>query len=297
MKPLLFCLMLYPCLFLRGDESPVIRVMTFNIRYGTAPDGEHRWELRRPLVFELLEDRAPHILGLQEALDFQIDELTAHFPQYRALGVGRDDGKRKGEHSAVLYDRHRFEAEESGTFWFSDTPEVPGSKSWGNEIPRICTWAKLRDRRCGAVLFVFNLHLDHQSQNSREKSVELLLKKINEYAGDEPVIVLGDFNAGEENPAIERLLNARSPEDAVPWFRNAFRLCHPHEKMVGTFHGFSDQAGEEMIDHIFVSKSFSVKTAEIVRDHPPGRYASDHYPVTAELELSDCSHKPEGEKR
>ncbi len=263
------------------EPNDALRVMTFNIRYGTAPDGEHRWELRRELVFELLEKEKPHILGLQEALDLQIDEIIEKLPFYGRLGVGRDDGAAAGEFSAVLYDRRRLKALDSGTFWFSETPEIPGSKSWGNEITRICTWACFRDTLTEKTLRVFNLHLDHQSQPSRVKSAELLLQRASAYV--EPVIITGDFNAGENNPALRLLLEYRRPEESSPWLFNAFRALHADEKTVGTFHGFTDQAGEEMIDHILLSSGITVLRAEILRDHPPGRYPSDHFPVTATI--------------
>ena len=261
------------------DRSLPFTVMTFNIRYGTAPDGEHHWHLRQELVYSLLKKEAPDIVGLQEALNFQIDAVLTQLPDYRRLG----------EYSAILY-RPRFRVLESETFWFSDTPEVAGSKSWGNTITRICTWARFADDSTGKNFYVYNLHLDHQSQPSREKSVELLLQKINTRAFEEPVVVMGDFNAGEQNRALLEL-SAFTDKAGRRFFVNAFRAVHPHDKAVGTFHGFSDQAGAEMIDHIFVTRNIDVRRADIVRDHPPGRYPSDHYPVIAELQFNRHTEK------
>ena len=123
-----------------------LTVMTFNIRYGTAKDGENEWSARRDMLFEVIRDTRPDLLGLQEALDFQIDEILAAVSGYAVVGVGRDDGAEKGEYSAILFRTERFHVAEAGTFWFSDTPAVPGSKSWGNQITRISSWARLIDR-------------------------------------------------------------------------------------------------------------------------------------------------------
>lgn len=261
------------------------KLMTFNIRYGTAPDGEHHWNLRQELVYSLLKNQAPDILGLQEALNFQIDAIIARFPDYGRLGVGRDDGDTLGEFSAILFKRSRFRPLETRTFWFSDTPEVPGSKNWGNSITRICTWAHFSDDSTGRPFYVYNLHLDHQSQPSREKSVSLLIQHILSQQNDDPDVIMGDFNAGENNPAIRTLGEFKKPGLHTPLFASAFRLQHPQAQEVGTFHGFSDQAGADMIDHIFVTKDFNVVHSDILRDHPPGRYPSDHFPVTATVSL------------
>ena len=126
--------------------------MSFNIRYGTARDGDNAWGLRRDAVVEVIEAFGPALLGVQEALRFQLGELAAALPGYREIGVGRTDGIEAGEYAAIMVDGARLDVLEHGTFWFSDTPEVPGSTSWGNDIPRICTWAHLRDRTSGPCL-------------------------------------------------------------------------------------------------------------------------------------------------
>ena len=143
--------------------------MSFNIRYGTANDGENRWALRREFLFDVMRQANADLVGLQEALDGQIQELLTALPQYGVVGVGRDDGRTRGEYAAILYRRDRFRVSDAGTFWFSDTPEVVASRSWGNTITRICTWARFIDRD-GRAFWHFNVHLDHQSQPSRERS-------------------------------------------------------------------------------------------------------------------------------
>ena len=253
--------------------------MSFNIRYGTAKDGENEWSRRKTTVFDLLREQNADIVGLQEALDFQIDEITAAVPIYATIGVGRDDGRARGEFAAILFRKDRFRVGEAGTFWFSDTPAVPGSKHWGNTITRICSWTRLIERD-GRAFYVFNVHLDHQSQPSRERSTQLLRERIDarEFATD-PVVVTGDFNVGEKNPALAVL---RGP------FVDTFRSLHPHETTVGTFTGFKFGNTEgEKIDYVFVQPGTEVMQAEIVRASRDQRYPSDHFPVVARVRFVD----------
>jgi endonuclease/exonuclease/phosphatase family metal-dependent hydrolase len=259
-----------------------LTVMTFNIRYGTAKDGENEWSARRDMLFEVIRDTKPDLLGLQEALDFQIDEILAAVGGYAVVGVGRDDGAEKGEYSAILFRSDRFHVAEAGTFWFSDTPSVPGSKSWGNQITRISSWARFIDRD-GRGFYHFNLHLDHQSQPSRERSTVLLRGRIDTRAVPDPVIVTGDFNVGENNPALATL-TAGSPAPFV----DTFRVLHPDVKDVGTFSGFKvGSIGTEKIDYVLVRPGTEVLSAEINRVSRNGRYPSDHFPVTARIRLVD----------
>ena len=259
-----------------------LTVMTFNIRYGTAKDGENEWSARRDMLFEVIRDTRPDLLGLQEALDFQIDEILAAVSGYAVVGVGRDDGAEKGEYSAILFRTERFHVAEAGTFWFSDTPTVPGSKSWGNQITRISSWARFIDRD-GRGFYHFNLHLDHQSQPSRERSTVLLRGRIDTRAIPDPVIVTGDFNVGETNPALATLTGGSSAP-----FVDTFRVLHPDIKDVGTFSGFKvGSIGPDKIDYILVQPGTEVLSAEIDRFSRDGRYPSDHFPVTARIRLVD----------
>lgn len=260
-----------------------LRVVSFNIRYGTAKDGDNEWSKRREMLFDVTRELDADILGLQEALAFQIDEIEAAVPGYAAVGVGRDDAARGGEYTGILFRTSRLRVADSGTFWFSDTPEVPASRSWGNRITRICTWARFVDRD-GRGFYVFNLHLDHESQPSREQSVALLARRIAARAFPaEPVIVTGDFNAGERNSAITALV---SPESG-PRFVDTFRALHPDAAEVGTFTGFKfgNTAGEK-IDYVLVQPGIEVLSAGIVRTSRDNRYPSDHFPVAATIRLS-----------
>jgi endonuclease/exonuclease/phosphatase family metal-dependent hydrolase len=272
-----------------GQAGESLKVMSFNIRYGTARDGDNAWDLRRDVVIEAIDTFRPDVMGVQEALRFQLDELAAAMPRYQEVGVGRTDGVEAGEYAAILADRSRLELLEEGTFWFSDTPEVPGSRSWGNDIPRICTWARLRARDSGDTFYVYNIHWDHQSQPSRERSAELLMQRIAQRDSlEDPVLVTGDFNAGESNPAFERLLAVPAagqvPAAGTQLF-DTFRALHPEATGVGTFNGFEGRTDGEKIDAVLASEEWEVLMAEIVRAASEGRYPSDHFPVVAALRM------------
>lgn len=259
-----------------SSTAQPLNVMTFNIRYGTAQDGDDHWTKRREQLFALLRDRQPDVIGLQEALDFQIDEIIAAVPGYAYVGIGRTDGRRKGEYSPILYRTGRLAARRSDTFWFSDTPTVPGSTSWGNRIERICTWAYFEDRD-GAPFYVFNVHLDHESQPSRERSAALLIERVRARTPVAPAIVTGDFNAGEQNPAVATMRGA---------VRDTFRERSPNATEVGTFTAFKIGATTgDKIDYVFVSEGVDVLGAEIVRASQGGHYPSDHFPVTARVRV------------
>jgi endonuclease/exonuclease/phosphatase family metal-dependent hydrolase len=260
-----------------------LTIMSFNIRYGTADDGENRWTARRALLLSVLRGQNADLIGLQEALDFQIREIVSAIPHYAVVGVGRDDGKAAGEYSAILFRRDRFNVGDAGTFWFSDTPSVVASRTWGNRITRICTWARLVDRG-GHAFWHFNVHLDHQSQPSRERSTQLLAQRIEGRGDAEPVIVTGDFNVGEDNPALRVLLDA--PPGTTAPFIDTFRAVHPAVREVGTFTAFKPgQTGGPKIDYVLVQPGAAVLAADIVRTSRRGRYPSDHFPVVARVRL------------
>ena len=259
-----------------APQAAPLTVMTFNIRYGTASDGDNRWTARREQLFALLREQRADVVGLHEALHGQIEEILQAVPGYAYVGVGRSDGRQAGEYAAILYRTARLQARRSDTFWFSDTPGVVKSASWGNQIERICTWAYFEDRE-GPAFYVYNVHLDHQSQPSRERSVALLLARIAARDPKAPAVVTGDFNAGEGNPAAVAMRAA---------FADSFRVRHPDARDAGTFNGFTyGQTTGEKIDFVFVEPGVEVVDAAIVRTSRDGRYPSDHFPVTARLRL------------
>ena len=274
----------YRCSARPFEDDGNVRLMSFNIRYGTADDGENVWENRKELVFDVICGYKGDVVGLQEALRFQIDEIRRAIGDYGEVGVGREDGKREGEYCCILYRRDRFKVAEKGTFWFSNSPWVPGSIHWGNACTRICTWVRLIDKETGEGFYVYNVHLDHVSQPSREKSAELLAKKVKRREHKEPFFVMGDFNAGEDNKATHYLRGWGETMSPVVMV-DTYRILHPFEDKVGTFHGFKGGRDSEKIDYIFTGIKTKVLESEIVRMHEGGRYPSDHFPVTAEVDL------------
>ncbi|MFP4417749.1 MAG: endonuclease/exonuclease/phosphatase family protein [Chitinispirillaceae bacterium] len=275
----------------RNLNGQAVSVMSFNIRYGTANDGGNSWKHRKEAVFELLREQAPQIIGVQEAVSFQLTELQQQLGHYKSVGEGRR-GKNRGEHSPILYDTTQFELQETETFWFSETPSVADSRDWGNKKPRICTWAHLIERKSGRGIYVFNVHLDHWSRSSRKKSVELLASKIRARRTDDPVVVTGDFNAAENAPSIRYLKSDvvddwNGREKVINPFPlvDTYRELNPEKAFSGTFHLFSGLRWGKRIDFVFSSPDLSVLDARIVRDRPEGRYPSDHFPVIATVGL------------
>jgi endonuclease/exonuclease/phosphatase family metal-dependent hydrolase len=263
-----------------------LRVMTFNIRYGTAQDGADSWQNRRPLTIGTIRDYDPALLGVQEALRFQLDEIEAALTQFAEVGVGRDDGVEAGEYSAILYDRRRLDLLDSGTFWLSDTPEVPGSKSWGNNITRIVTWARFRDRSTGHTFYHYNTHWDHESQPARECSATLTLDRIVARAVPaDPVLLTADFNSGEDNAAFLTLLRQHGSGAGAVHLRDTFRALHPDVPVTATYHGYKGETPGPKIDAVLASPEWTVLESAIDTSNENGRYPSDHYPVTATVAL------------
>ena len=259
-----------------------IDALSFNIRFDNPKDGENAWPNRKEMVGQWVKSESPDVIGLQEALRHQIDDIKKVATAYSEYGVGRDDGKSKGEHCTVLYlkDRFKLDKKDCGTFWFSDTPEKIASKSWGNEIPRICTWVRLIEKKTNKGFYVYNVHYDHRSQPSRLGASKLIIEKISKRKqSNEPIILMGDFNAAENNPAIK--IFKEEPLKLL----DTFRVVKPDEEMVKTFHGFrggSYPGGK--IDHVFILPSTAkISSASIVRFNKNKRYLSDHYPVRAKL--------------
>ncbi|MEM1166400.1 MAG: endonuclease/exonuclease/phosphatase family protein [Planctomycetota bacterium] len=268
-----------------GEARPPsgeLRVMTYNIRFGSANDGLDAWPVRRARVVATIKDLAPDILAIQEAESFQVAELLAAFPRYAAIGTHRDDGRLAGEGCITLYDRERFLVTDAGVFWMSETPDTPGSISWDSSLPRIASWARFVDLTTAAPLLVYNTHYDHQGQVARERSSELILHHISAHAGaDDTIVVAGDLNADESNTAYLSLIDStQSPAPLI----NAFRAVHP-QQMAGTYTAFdtTSDGGSRMIDHVLIAGAATILDAGIDRRKIDGRYPSDHFPVWVDL--------------
>lgn len=268
------------------DKSSVLRVMSFNIRYGTAADGENHWDLRKEFVIETIKAFDPDLLGTQETLKFQRDYLAAHLPEYEVLGVGRDDGRDGGEMMALYFKKDRFRKLESGHFWLSESPEIAGSKSWDTSLPRMVTWVKLTDlRESDAVpIMYFNTHFDHRGSAARRQSSLLIRGRAQEAAKECRIVVTGDFNAGAGSDPWKAMFD--DAENVASPVVDSFRVHHPKvEPNEGTFSGFkSTETGGDRIDWIAVSRDWKILEANIDHTEKDGRTPSDHFPVTAILE-------------
>jgi endonuclease/exonuclease/phosphatase family metal-dependent hydrolase len=267
-----------------NTEGALVAV-TANLRTSSAADGDNAWPLRKAGALALLRELSPDVLGVQEALADQHDALAAVLPGYMAVGGGRDDGKRKGEFSSLFLRQARFELLDSGQFWLSPTPEVPGSMGWDAAYPRTCTWARVRDRGNGRELLVANTHFDHLGVLAREQSARLIVARLLAVAGVRtpvavapPILLLGDFNSDERSSAYRAILDAGLVD--------AYRSVHPQAGANElTFHDFKGLVLGRRIDFIFNSMDLHAVDAAIVRTPiAPGRFPSDHYFVTARFQ-------------
>lgn len=265
------------------QQDSEIKVMTFNIRTRTIIDGPNHWNHRKKLVTDIIASNRADVIGLQEAKNSQFEYIETTLPQYGTYAVGRSNGVRGGESCPILYRKDRFTAIEADTFWFSDTPSVAGSKDWGNMPPRICTWMHLVDKQSGTGFYVYNVHLDHRSQNSREKSVRLLATKIAGRRTRDPFIILGDFNMERNNSAMV-YLNRVGSQNPLVRSNDAWQWIHPNQS-IGTRHGFGGSISGPQIDHIRISPKLQALDVRIDARQRNGRYPSDHFPVIAKLLL------------
>lgn len=262
-----------------------VKVMSFNVRYGTAKDGENHWDKRKELLADTVKAFDPDLLGTQETLDFQRDYLAGKLTGHAVFAAGRDDGKEKGEMMAVYWRTERFEKTAGGHFWLSETPDVPGSKSWDSSLPRMATWVKLKDKsKAGAkpVLFV-NVHFDHLGKKARVESAKLVRDRLAALGEGCSLVLTGDFNSGEGSEPYKALFDARGKDESP--VRDSYRAAHPkREKDEGTTTAFKGGANTgSRIDWIGVSRDWTVAAAGIDRTARAGRTPSDHFPVTALL--------------
>ncbi len=260
-----------------------VRVMTFNIRYGTAQDGPNHWDLRKERLVETIRQYQPDLIGTQETMCLQAEYLQRQLPEYTYVGKLREPDQPNSEQCGVLFRRGRFVDLEQGHFWLSETPDMPGSKSWDSSLPRMVTWLKLFDLRSQRGLYWFNTHFDHQGLEARRQAAVMLAQRVSRLEPQFPVIVTGDFNCGEDSPPYQALL---ASDPAPSRLRDAYRLIHPvRQPDEGTFNGFQGQRNGPRIDWILVSPHFRVDAVEIVTTPPGQPSPSDHCPVTANLRL------------
>ena len=257
----------------QAEDAGSFRVATFNIRV-PADQAPNAWTCRVGRVCGVIDKQGFDLIGMQEATAGQIDDLLTK--GWDTVGAGREDGKRRGEASCIFFRIARFDLRDTGTFWLSETPEVPGSKSWDTACTRVCTWARLLDRRTGREFVHFNTHLDHMSAAAREHGMALILTRMPQIAQGRPVILTGDMNA---TPGAAPIRLATSV------LHDAAAISHtPHTGTLATFNAFkSNPAPTAQIDYIFVSGGIRVLTHATVNDSEQGLYPSDHFPVMADV--------------
>jgi len=254
-----------------------MNVASYNLRMNTPQDGPNAWPARKEMVKALIRHHAFDIVGTQEGLPDQIAEL-AGMEEFDHVGVGRDDGKQAGEHSAIFYRKSRFALLDKGDFWLSETPDRP-SLGWDATCcNRIVSWAKLRERDNGRVFYVFSAHFDHEGVVARRASSDLLLRKIAEISRGEPAICVGDFNSTPDTPQMQAMAKT---------MRDAYQVSKtPPYGPVGTYNGFRfDVPMRDRIDYIYVDRHVEVLSYAALSDSLNGRYPSDHHPVVARIEF------------
>jgi len=269
----------------QNSNSNSLRMMTYNIRFDNPADGVHAWPNRKELVASVIRFHKADIIGVQEALEYQIQDLMELLPGYDWVGVGRnEDGG--GEFSAILYRSSVVAVKAAQTFWLSESPDEPGSKSWDSSLPRIATWAHFVTSSDGRELFVLNTHFDHRGEQARLESARLLKEQVSKLANGLPVIVMGDLNATSEQPPL--VLLSDTPLSDGRSLRDGFvHSIVPHHGPASTWTGFTKIAADRRIDYIFASEDLPIHYHAILTDKLEDRYPSDHLPVLVEVELKD----------
>ena len=250
--------------------------ITYNIRYDNPNDGVNAWGNRKQKVFDLLKKHNPDVFGVQEALHHQLEDLIKALPAYAYVGVGRDDGSTKGEYSALLYRKDKFDVIEQNTFWLSQTPEVPGSKSWDAMLPRVATWARLRDKKKKNEFTVVNTHFDHVGTEARKQSASILKQHIEKFSLNAAAVVMGDFNCIRTEAPYEVMLEKKHVQlfDGAP--------ANPP----GTFCNFAVNSMEcRPIDYIFYTSQWEPQKYQVITQNDGQNYPSDHLPVLTRLKL------------
>lgn len=266
------------------NSKPIdLNVMSFNIRYDNPDDSLNNWQYRKDVAAKTIKNQNTDIVGTQEVLVNQLNDLKSRLPEYNAIGVGREDGIEKGEYSAILYKKDRFKEIKSGYFWLSETPEVAGSKGWDGACERIATWAILEDISSKKQLFFINTHLDHVGKIARQEGVTLLLSRANALANGLPIIMTGDFNATSESDVIKHVTDVNSPEHLI----HSKDIAVEKSGTDWTFHGFGRVPMErrEFIDYVFVSKGIKVAKHSVLPEKLDDIFISDHSVVVAQIEI------------
>lgn len=283
-KSLLFCacglFLLTGCKSQSAQTPQPLEVMTFNVRLDIPSDSANNWQHRKDNACQMINYYHPDLLGMQEVLHNQMEDLKQGLPQYTAIGVGRDDGKEAGEYSPVFFNTERFTLVDSGNFALSEHPENFGVKGWDASYNRISTWVILQEKSNGKKLAFFNTHLDNDGAVARKEGARLILNKIKEIAPDMPAIITGDFNCklGEEPlQVLEAGGMKNSSAEATVAYGPSW-----------SFHDFGRLPLEErvLLDYVFVTDGARVDRYRVIQDTPDNGFLSDHFPVLVNMTLT-----------
>ena len=273
----LFCLLYAYC----QPAQQTYQWMTFNLRYDNAGDGINNWNKRKEKVVHFIKTAQPDVVGMQEVLHNQLEYLKENLSEYEEVGVGRDDGKTRGEYSPIFYKKDRFNLISHQTIWLSEYPDSIGHIGWDAACPRIATWVKLQDKRNGKIMLAVNTHFDHQGEKAQINSAKQIISQLKEY-GNLPVVLTGDFNITESQQAYTTLTGNGSP------LKDTYKIARKKEGVSYTYHNFSrlPRRKRKKVDYIFVTSP--VKVAKINIPHEdaiPRNQISDHCPYIATLEF------------
>lgn len=258
----------------KKNEQKELKVMSYNIRMGIAKDGTNSWEFRCPATIEMLNAQKPDVFGVQEAFEFQIRFIEEYCRDYKSVGVGRDDGKKKGEYMSIFWNKKTVSLLKWGTFWLSETPDKP-SKGWDAHCRRTATWALMKDKKTGKKFYFVNTHLDHKGKEAQKNGLKLIVDRIESINPQGyPMILTGDFNIKPNNPALvdldARMLSAR-------------KIAADTDSH-NTFNGWSVKPTDSVIDYIYISGFSSCPQYKTVTEKYAERpFVSDHYPIFARV--------------
>lgn len=265
------------------QETIDLNIMSFNVRLDTPADSLDSWLHRKDCAAQIILDRQADIVGAQEVLFHQLNDLKDRLPNYNSIGVGRQDGATQGEYSPILYNKNRFAETKSGYFWLSETPDITGSKGWDGACERVATWAILKDIKSGKELFILNTHLDHIGVVARKEGVSLLLDKIDELGKDLPVVLTGDFNAEPESDVIKHITDLSNDKHLIDTKTSASEVISAK----WTYHGYGKipENEYEYVDYIFVNKKVEVLKFEVLPEKLSDIYLSDHTPILTHIRI------------
>ena len=253
-------------------DDNTLKVMSYNIRLGSANDGTNSWGLRYPATAEMIEDQMPDIFGVQEALASQIRFIEDNFVNYKSVGVGREDGKKDGEHMSIFWNKKTVSLLKWGTFWLSETPEKP-SMGWDAACKRTATWALMKCKKTGKKFYYVNTHLDHKGVEAQKNGLKLIVDRIDDINPEGyHMILTGDFNITPDNPNLVEL------DSKMQSVRKVAEKTDNHD----TFNGWGK--GKGVIDYIYAS-GFSAypEYQTVTKRYADRKFVSDHYPICAVL--------------